>query len=347
MRVIQQIDITLFDISRIKDMYNQGLLFIDNTFQRRYVWEEKHKIALIETILLGYDIPPVYLWQQEPEPNSGKVRYSVVDGQQRIGAIISYLNNEFGLSRKYLSEQEDHSWINKRFSELDDGTKRIIWSYQLKVEKIDSEIEKEQIQKLFLRLNITNKSLNPQELRNASFHGKFLKNSLRISELDFWKKYDVFSANDIRRMKDVEFASNLLIFLRKGIKTNVSQTIINEMYDYYNDEYTEANEDFEIVSKIINLISEVMNLVSHPGIRKTTHIYSMFVAFYALDIQNDLSDREKVIETIADFYSEYFSNLSDDENIVEYMNAAIHNVNGSQNRGKRMWSIINYVHKRL
>lgn len=342
MRVIKQIDFTLFDIGLIKDMCDKGLLFIDNTFQRRYVWEEKHKIALIETILLGYDIPPVYLWQQEPDPNSGIARYSVVDGQQRIGAIFSFLNNEFSLSRKHLSEQSNHPWINKRFNDLDDDSKRTIWSYQLKVEKIDSEIEKEQIQKLFLRLNMTNKSLNPQELRNASFNGKFLKNSIKISELDFWKKYDVFSANDIRRMKDVEFASNLLIFLRKGIKSNVSQSVINEMYDYYNDEYIEANEDFDTVSKILNLIGKTIDLISNGGIKKTTHIYSMFVAFYALGIRGNLKDESKVIEAMADFYDQYFSDSSDDANVAGYMESVIHDVNSPKNRGKRMWALVDY-----
>ena len=346
MSVIKSIRYTEYDVYRIKEMFDQYNIFIDNSFQRRYVWEEKHKIALIETILLGFDIPPIYLWQQEPDPDTGKTRYSVVDGQQRIGAIMSFLSNEFSLKKSGLIESSNRSWANKKFGELEDEYKKIIWSYKLKVEEIDRNVNIEQIKNIFLRLNITNKSLNPQELRNASFDGKFLKTAINISELDFWTKNSVFSKTDIRRMKDVEFVSHLLIFLRRCIKTNVTQAVINSMYDYYNDEYIESSEDFSIIESELNMIQRIFDMLDRDmvsKINKTTHIYTLFVVLYALSIDNSDAIDQMLLQRIADFYKLYFDNRTDNQYVSEYLSSVMDAVNSPRNREKRMYAVLGYI----
>ena len=346
MSVIKSIRYSEYDVYRLKEMFDQDNIFIDNSFQRRYVWEEKHKVALIETILLGFDIPPIYLWQQEPDAATGKTTYSVVDGQQRIGAIMSFLNNEFVLKKSFLLESKDAPWVNKKFSDLEDEFKKIIWSYKLKVEEIDRQVTLEQIKNIFLRLNITNKSLNPQELRNASFDGKFLKLALEISELEFWSKNNVFSKSDIRRMKDVEFVSHLLIFLRRGIKTNVTQSIINSMYDYYNDEYTEADDDFKIIKRELDTIQAIFNMLDPEivsKINKTTHIYTIFVTLYAISIDGVDVLNNSILERIAHFYELYFNNRIDNKCVADYLASVKDAVNSPRNREKRMYAVLDFI----
>ena len=81
----------------IVDNFRDDNLYVDDSFQRRYVWLEKHKIKLIETILLGYAIPEIYLWETEIDPDSGQAKYSIVDGQQRIGALFDFIDGKFKL----------------------------------------------------------------------------------------------------------------------------------------------------------------------------------------------------------------------------------------------------------
>jgi uncharacterized protein with ParB-like and HNH nuclease domain len=86
-------------IKWIATEFNNGNLYVDDSFQRRYVWLKKHQIRLIETILMGYVIPEIYIWKVGTNPDTGDTKFSIVDGQQRIGAIVSFLNGDFNGNR--------------------------------------------------------------------------------------------------------------------------------------------------------------------------------------------------------------------------------------------------------
>jgi len=60
-------------------------------FQRNDIWDNAKKSRLIESILRDIPIPAIYLEKENDE------KYIVIDGQQRIRAIVQYLNNEFKL----------------------------------------------------------------------------------------------------------------------------------------------------------------------------------------------------------------------------------------------------------
>src|SRR5690554_5018722 len=95
---INFIDVESRPIKWLVDGIKGETIIVDNSFQRRYVWVPKDKVALIETILLGYPIPEVYLWQNETDPETGDTIFSIVDGQQRLGAVQGFINDEFKLS---------------------------------------------------------------------------------------------------------------------------------------------------------------------------------------------------------------------------------------------------------
>lgn len=294
-------------IKWVKDEFQAGNLYVDNSFQRRYVWLKKHQISLIETILLGYVIPEIYIWEVGTDPESGDTKYSIVDGQQRIGAIVAFINGEFSLNKNYLSD-ENARYAGKKFADLDPDDKKNIWGYSLSFRRILNDVNKEDIVNLFLRLNSTDKSLNPQELRNAEFNGLFLKNALDIAENEFWKKYGVFGSDSLRRMGDVEFISSLLIFLRKGVNSDISQTDINQIYDLYNEVYEEAEEDKLIVDNILKNIDKAVEYDNSRSlkvyVKKTTHLYTMFVAIYKF-VQKDGALSDEYINNLISFYKNY------------------------------------------
>ena len=78
-------------INEISTMFNEGNLIVDDTYQRRSVWSEKDKIRLIETILLNLIIPELFFWKAETDPETGISITHIVDGQQRIKAIYSFI----------------------------------------------------------------------------------------------------------------------------------------------------------------------------------------------------------------------------------------------------------------
>lgn len=326
----------------IVDNYKKDLLVVDNSFQRNYVWLRKHQISLIETILLGYAIPEIYLWMIDTDPSSGETKYSIVDGQQRIGAVFDYIDGKFPLKSAYLSEK-DAEYANKYFIDLSDDFKKKIWSYSFTVRQLPQGVSREEIVKMFLRLNSTDKSLNPQELRNAEFNGEFLDNAQKIAKLDFWENHKIFGADSIRRMKDIEFISSLLIFLRNGIESEITQSAINKMYDLFNDEYKEKAADYDIIVLILNEIQSIIDYDPNTlkALSKTTHFYTMFTLTYVL-VSGGLQFSDEQKKQISTFYKKY--NDGDNDPLVsDYRKYSKEATNSKQSRMARLKALRTYL----
>ena len=343
MSIIEKIDDSTRNVNDLYTKIKSGDIFVDNSFQRRYVWEEKHQAALIETILLGYDIPPIYLWEQEPD-DSGFIKLSIVDGQQRIGAIKAFIDGDFVLKRNYLAVVDGVDWVDKTFDELSKDDKDKIWKYKFKTREIDSSVSLDEIKTIFLRLNITNKVLNPQELRNATYNGEFINLAIKLADMPFWNKYKIFSNNDVRRMLDVEMVSNLLAFLRLGFKINLGQKTLNKLYDLFNFEYKEKSEDEAVFTKIINCIDELFESSKNGEMYKSTHIYTLFVVYYKL-IYDKFNGKQPLVyhEAIKSFFDMYSSKTADSKYIIDYKMAASEGVKSQKNRDIRYKSIKGYI----
>ena len=162
-------------INEISTMFEKQDLIVDDTYQRRSVWNEKDKIRLIETILLNLIIPELFFWKAETDPETGASITHIVDGQQRIKAIYSFVNNEFKLkSQCLLDEDVKKLYGNKFFKELDTEVKKEFWNYQLMIIDIDPKATRSDIINMFNRLNLTDYNLNDQEKRNSNLENLLL-----------------------------------------------------------------------------------------------------------------------------------------------------------------------------
>lgn len=133
------------------------------------MWDNGKKSRFIESLLMNVPVPPVFLFEWELS------RYEVMDGQQRLNAIIEFYKNRFALSglekwqvlngRKY----KDCPPLIQRG--LD---RRRISAVVLLAESARSGPGKEDIRRIvFQRLNTGGLSLKPQELRNCLYSGPF------------------------------------------------------------------------------------------------------------------------------------------------------------------------------
>ena len=102
-------------IKEINTMFSSGSLIVDESYQRRSVWGEKDKIRLIETILLKLVIPEVFFWKAETDPETGESVTHIVDGQQRIKAISSFIDNDYKLKSQYLLDEEIKEKYGNKF----------------------------------------------------------------------------------------------------------------------------------------------------------------------------------------------------------------------------------------
>lgn len=319
MRLNDKLDGETRKLSWINENSKDDAIFIDDTFQRRSVWVEKNKVRLIESVLMGYPIPELYFWAQESDPETGHARYSVVDGQQRIRTIKQFASGNLIIKKSYLDEaNQDMSFVDKKFSELTSPEKRLFWDYKIQIRIIPADVSKGTIKKMFLRLNETDKSLNPQELRHAQFNGEFISACETLADTTFWDKWNIFSASQIRRMGDIQTCSRFLIFLRRGFDGEISQSAINTMYDHYNETYPGKKKDLMLCGEVIKLIDTLFNMEAKLSkfFKTQVHLYSLFVAILVFIQQGkklNISSTAKKLSTFVDLYK-----LNDEPTDVEH-----------------------------
>ncbi|MET9051497.1 DUF262 domain-containing protein [Streptomyces bacillaris] len=162
-----------FNVQTLVSLVEDGNLDLFPDFERRDRWDIRRKSSLIESFLLNIPVPPVFL----NEDDYG--RYSIIDGKQRITALVQFLNNEYPLSRLGILKQAE----GKKFSDLDPSMQRAL-SIRGSIRAIilnrlsDPSMKYE----VFSRLNTGGVPLNAQELRNAVHPGPFNRLTVDLSE---------------------------------------------------------------------------------------------------------------------------------------------------------------------
>ncbi len=317
MKLIEQIDIQPQSTKWLYDLHTKGLITVDNSFQREYVWLEKHQIKLIETVLIGSPIPEIYLWNIGTDSDTGDTKYSIVDGQQRTGSLFQFIQNKFKLKESVLdSKSEVFSVIKNRFfKDLEDSQKQAIWAYIFSIRIVRKTVLRDKIVQMFLRLNTNNMTLNPQELRNAEFEGEFMEHAAQLAELEFWEDNKLFGIADRRRMRDVTFVSNLLTFMKLGIDEEITSKNINRIYELFNDEYPNKEKDIEMFTKVISAINGIIdkNTYRQSFLSSKVHLYSLFTIIYGLIVSGKLITKEQISN-----YQNFIDNYDNEQVLLKY-----------------------------
>ena len=130
-------------ISDIRDWDNNNRLELKPDFQRNEVWSRAAQIMLIDTIIKGIPIPKIYIKSVMHNGNTYRV---VIDGQQRLTAILKFVKNKLRLSKPYSGEYE-----GSLFSDLPDEVQNEILRYKIDINEIFNPSE-EEIRDLYSRV---------------------------------------------------------------------------------------------------------------------------------------------------------------------------------------------------
>jgi hypothetical protein len=228
-------------------------LELNPSFQRRAVWNDKAKSYLIDTILRGKPIPKVFIRQKINVSTKTSMR-DVVDGQQRIRTILSYIKDGF-----VVSPRQNKEFGGKIFSDLDVDTQAQVLSYEISVDLLINLLDAD-ILDIFGRLNSYAVILNEQEKINALHFGPFKLLADRIGRkyYDYWTIQDILSKQQVLRMLEVNLVADVLIALREGIKSKKQITRFYSQYEKeYDDDVTAVEECFDkVISKIAEIYPE-------------------------------------------------------------------------------------------
>jgi hypothetical protein len=251
-----------------------GTLVISPKFQRRGVWTRPAQSYLIDTLLLGLPVPPIYLRVTQDAARKSMIR-EVVDGQQRISSILDFMADKYALSKNIESP-----YVGKRFSALGQEEQDKISQYSLICE-VFYGVEDSDILRIFARLNTHAVKLNAQELRNGRFFGEFKRTAydLAFEHLEFWRKGRVFTEQAIARMQEAELTSELLVLAMAGLQDKKNS--IDNFYAKYDEGFQDRPklEDHfrRTIDEINNSIGD--NLVS-TEFRRVPIFYSLYSAVY-------------------------------------------------------------------
>lgn len=340
---IKTVDKELADLHR---MIKENVVIIQPTFQREYVWGKKNASRFIESLYLGFPVPPIFVIEKE----DGLLE--VIDGQQRLTSIKLFLDNELKLSKLEVLG----NFSGKKFDDLSEEEQRKLKGKSLSVTKIDSSSDEGLKFDLFARINQGAVKLNEQELRNCLYHGsltdaviemgknekiqiilenfKAIRNRqlhLEIIERFFTideiinKNWDIEEKSYSGRMKD-----SINGFMKKN------QNADNEKINEFKDKFFKAIENVYLVFgeeafKLYNEEGKYTNRVNSPVAEMQLLVLSRF-------------EKEEIDKCKSEI-KELFENLCvKDQDFVDSLRRATNNTTKINNRynkfGKGVESII-------
>ena len=271
---MKNFDSRTYSINDFLEWHNNKQLELSPKFQRKSVWKDSARSYLMDTIVRGKPIPKVFI-RQKINSTTRKSMREVVDGQQRLRTILSYISDGFQISRRHNSE-----YGGQYFSQLDDDVQSAILNYEVSVDLLVN-MPDEEVLDVFARLNSYAVTLNTQEKLHANHFGPFKQVSERIAHKynSFWIDNKIISANNILRMEDTYFVSDLIIAMVSGIDTKKS---IPKYYDKFEDNF---EYDIDIIEEefdcVMSLISEIYNEgLTNSNFKRIHVFYSLFTALY-------------------------------------------------------------------
>jgi uncharacterized protein DUF262 len=245
-------------------------LEISPKFQRRSVWNRAAQSYLIDTLVLGFPVPPIYIRVTQSEDGTRSIR-EIVDGQQRLRALLEFLDGGYTLSKSIKSP-----YAGMAFEGLPDEAKNKIKFYSFYAESFYG-ISDEEVLAIFARLNTNSVRLNAQELRNGKYFGKFKETiyGLALDHLTFWRNTRLFTERGIARMQEAELTSELVIQMMGGMQDKKSS--INTYYEKYDENMPEKEQVTKRFRNTIDNISASLgDTLRDTEFRRTPLFYSLF-----------------------------------------------------------------------
>lgn len=150
---------------------------VNRRYQRKLIWTVEEKKAFIDSIIQGYPVPLILF--AEVTGNEGK-KFEIIDGMQRMNAIMSFIDQEFDINGKYFDLDtmadtkylKDTNLLEQKTDILDREVCAEFVRYTLPI-SVFQQSAGEHIDEVFRRLNSGGRHLSKQELRQAGSVSKF------------------------------------------------------------------------------------------------------------------------------------------------------------------------------
>jgi hypothetical protein len=325
---------SLQTIAWFRDLYTRGLLDLDPPYQRRSVWNQAYKDYFIDTLLLQYPAPALFIYEQiSPE---GASSFSVVDGKQRLMTIFDFTEGLFPV----FDEAAVARFRGNYFQDLEDDDRTAFWTYQFSVEYLPTNNESV-LNDIFDRINRNVAKLTRQELRHAQFSGKFITAAEDLAEwmvTELGSDVPRISETARRQMRDVELVAQLLLMIEDGPQAYSQDALdtVTALKDTDWDAEEPVREVFQAVVELLKPVAAGM-AGANPRLRNQADFYSCFGTLAALVQRDEVPQPGDITQRLNAFFEVVNDDAAReaDARARRYYEAARSNSNGLAERTAR------------
>jgi hypothetical protein len=199
----------------------------------------------------------------------------VVDGQQRLRAILDFAENKFRLSKRATE------FAGKRYSDLTEKQQENFLGYPIAVDQlVNASVD--DVLEVFARLNSYTVTLNGPEKRHARFQGDF-KWAVRTASrrwADLWKK--VLTVRERVRMLDDSLTAEMVGILLAGV-TDGGQPKIDAMYRRYDKSFKPGDASIKNLDTVPTYIAKhLADHVENTPLMRPPHFLMLFSGVAAI-----------------------------------------------------------------
>ncbi len=301
-------------IGEMLNLYKNKELFIAPEFQRLFRWNNYQRTRLIESLLLGIPIPPIFVVQND----TGE--WELVDGLQRLSTLFSFMGE--------LSDSDKNNWKldegdilktikDLSFDELSMRAKLDIKRYVCRVEIISSYSDYNVRFELFNRLNTGGTKLSQQEIRNVLYRdvsthfNRFLRDRgtdneefLALINISETKKESLFADELVLRFCSIYGTKKITKVLSQHMDNFMKRTV-NETTE----DMSKINEYGYIFNQVVSLLYELDDIEIFVPISKrggfSTSIYDGIMQGLANNLHLYVNNKEVLSEKIEELKKEF------------------------------------------
>jgi len=196
-----------FDVDGLRRRLRRGEIVIPD-FQRNYVWNRVQASRFIESLLLGFPVPGIFLSR---DARTGK--FLVIDGQQRLRSIQFFYDGAFtpkGRPFRLMGVQDP--FVGATYASLSSKDKMNLDNSLIHATVVKQDAPSDDdtsMYHIFERINTEGLRLSSQEIRSALYHGGFIDHLSSLNQISSWRS--IFGGVQPRQ-RDQELILRFLAF---------------------------------------------------------------------------------------------------------------------------------------
>ena len=283
-------------LQTITNKIKRGNIIFTHKLQRREgVWSKQSKSLLIDSLLRGYPVNPVYTVLDDKQ--------AVIDGVQRLSTCYSYINDEFALSKDLeplILDEQTYEISGKKFSKLDDPVKDELMSSQIQVYEITNYTDKE-VRDMFSRLN-GGKPLNTVQKLTPVMSDELSDVIFDIISKPFFEK--VLTSAQLKSSVDQSIAIEILMLSEISNEYDFgsfSKKDKEKFIEYYNNKISEEKVNF--IKQALDKLDDVFD--DNVKIPKTSISFVIYTYYRCF---KDKKSTSKLTDIVKEFLDNYDSN---------------------------------------